>query len=280
MPISRVFPVPRRILRFLTSRRLLITLGMFATILITTYLSIRLYLVYQAQRAGEMLSLLETTRIGDSEDSVLRVLHKYDPQQWTDPNAGERESSYWMEVAPCYFRNVAGHGGVFERTGRRFLALIDTFPAARRAIGLRLWAARGQLQFSDGRVKQIRGQVLVEGTDEWLGGGWNLEHEIPARIRQRYADVKQPWPQLSRYVVGWSHLQVGGETGEEVHTWITPTAPEAELYAARHIKLSCLTSAKGCWALCNLMPEASLYNNEHPEASWGGIWGKPERTCR
>jgi hypothetical protein len=261
------------------ARRAARIVALLVTVSIGLYLSLRLYLSYEAHRMSQMLTMLNGINIGDTEESALSAVERYGGYRWSQPDKARGAYEYVVEVDPWYFGNMTGHRQRFEGIGTRVVSVINANPSLRRAVGLRMWRTTGSIDINQGRVEGVSAEVLVEGRDEWLGGSWSLAPTIPDYVLQEYSSVKQPWPELNRYVVGWTHLHVGSGTGEGVNMWITPSATDSESRAARRVNTSCLTSRTGCWALCSLVPDAARYHKDHPDAGWGGNWGEAERTC-
>lgn len=279
MAFRQTFPITWWVWRHIFSRRCLIFAAIVVSAVFGAFLTMRLYLLHEARRADEMLAALSGVKLGDTEENVSQILGNFGGYRWTPRDEPQGDLRYVVEVNPWYWPNMAGHQRQFEKLARRIVGLMNTCPRFRRSVGLRFWTADGEIHLNRGRVAGVHVSVIVEGQDEWLGGMWNLDNEIPLFEREHFSGIKQSWPEISRYVVSWTHLHVGDGTGEGVKTWITPQASQSEMYAARHMNLSCLTSWRGCKALCNLMPEASRYHKEHPLAGWGGAWGEPELTC-
>lgn len=252
--------------------------ALLVVISIGLYLSLRLYLSYEAHRVSQVLTTLNGINIGDTEESALSAVERYGGYRWSPHDKSRGAYEYVVEVNPWYFGNLTGHRQRFESIVTKAVDILNANPRFRQVVGLRLWTAGGGIDMNQGRVERVSAQVLVEGKDEWLGGMWSLEPGIPDYVLQEYSSVKPPWPELSRYVVGWTNLNVDNGLGEGVEVWVTPSATNSESRAGRNINVSCLTSRVGCRTLCDLMPDAARYHKEHPEAGWGGSW-EEQRTC-
>lgn len=238
------------------------------SIAIGTYVAVRAYLFVEAVRAGQMLSDLAAIKLGDQEASVNKVLEKYSNIDSTSDKTGT------VEVDPWHFGPISNPRPRTQGLVSKIVTILNTNPALRRRIGVRMWLANGVVIFDEHRVSQVQTEVLVEGHDEWLASMWHLMPTIP----RPPTDSRIAYD--PNYVVRWTHLHVGDETGQGLRTWITPSAGSAELEAARQLKVSCLYSSGGCRSFCELIPNASKYRKEHPDAPWGWTSANKDKTCQ
>ncbi len=85
-----------------------------------------------------------------------------------------------VDIGPSgiyYYYVDPANTSMFYRITRAVVG--DLNPRLRRAIGLRRWNVYGRVGFKDKRVKLVVGTAMVEGSHEWLNGGWALEQTIP-----------------------------------------------------------------------------------------------------
>src|ERR1039458_2538985 len=127
-----------------TAKRAAGIVGLLVAVTIGLYLSILLYLAYEAHRVSEMLTALNGIHIGDLEESALSAVEGFGGYRWNQPDKAQGEYEYVVEVNPWYFP-MAGHQPRFERVATRIIEVIDTSPSSRRAVGLRLWTAGGSI---------------------------------------------------------------------------------------------------------------------------------------
>lgn len=146
---------------------------------------------------------------------------------------------------------------------------------------MRSWTVVGSVGFTNGKVKTVFGDLVIEGENEWLSAEWNDVSEIPAYLWERYPDNGFP-AEPPQYDASWTHLHFGDGTGEGIISFVTPQSTSEELNAARNINLQCLFIGRGCHSLCELMPDATRYRREHNARGWGwnsGDWGIQPHDC-
>ena len=229
----------------------------------------RAYLAYEADRAGRMLKELAAVKIGDSEGQVLPMLEQYgNCRGLLQPYKTVDKTDYecLVEIGPSgiYYIVDRANTGMFYRITRAILSSLN--PRLRRAIGLRRWNVSGRVGFKDKQVKVVEGKVMVEGSNEWLEGGWGLVQTIPPSEIDAFVTSRiVSWPHdANHYLVGWSRLiamekQNGGGEGYGVD--ITPAATDEERRSAHEFRLQCLISRSGCRTVCDLYPAAVEYAN-------------------
>jgi hypothetical protein len=227
-----------------------------------------------------MLHDLESVRLGDSEASVLPLAQRQDGHRQVPefPKNGnlryeEPDYEYLLKVDPWHIYVPVGHIGTVDSAIRAATATIS--PRLRRAIGLRRWWVVGSIGLKQGRIIAVTTSVLVEGSDEWLGGVWRLLDTIPDQEIQHF--VIQPgvsWPQMNHYLIGWTHpnLSKSDGAGEAVEVWMTPSATQEERQSATQFMLQCLTSRSGCQTVCDFVPGASEYVRS-------GTWTERKEAC-
>ena len=190
-------------------------------------------------RGSQLLEALSRVKIGDSEQSLRALAHRFPWNSQLDPpgaNLHEFAISPWLDLAMRQpFRWVIP-------------IFIQRLPTTlRREIGLRDFTAGGLIRVERGTVAMVTAGVSLEGHDRWLRVDWELVSELPS------------YPQIpgreSAFTPG--HLHVGGELGDALRAVITPQASDADKAAARNINMKCLTSLTGCANLEDLAPDAA-----------------------
>ena len=261
-----------------TPARFVLTIAATFVLVLSCYGLARAYLAYEAARAGRMLKELAAVKIGDSEPQVLPMLGRYggcrgSMQPYTKVDKTDYECLVEIGPSGIYYIVDRANTGKFYRMTRAMLSSLN--PRLRRAIGLRRWNVYGRVGFKDKRVTVVVGTVMVEGSNEWLGGGWSLAQTIPPSEIDRYVTRwGVSWPHdANHYLVGWSPLismesKNGG--GEGPFSSITPSATEDEKRSAHEFRWNCLTSRSGCRTGCDLYPAAVEYANS------GTLYGKSE----
>lgn len=273
LPQGAWFGLTRRRLRFgglLVAAVLVLNLAIFGLA--------RTLLVLESRRAAEFLEDLRNVQLGQTEASVMPLIERYRDESFERSVGGTND--YVMRVDPWHFyRPFPGPKWVGDSVG----AVLWQCGHWRRALGLRAWVASGSVRISQGRVHSVWADVMVEGENEWLMGDWVYAAEVPSDETNHYKETEQFRPEMSRYFAHWTHLHVGDETGEGIMNLVTPAATAEELNAGRNINLRCLTSVRGCHSLCDLMPDAHRYMQEHdyPGLGWNsGSWGPQDRACQ
>jgi len=263
-----------------TPARLVLAIAATLVLVLICYGLARAYLYYEAARAEHMMRKLGDVKLGDSEAQVLPILERYGGCRGSlllQPYAKLDKTDYecLVEIGPSgiYYIVSSTNTKLFCRMTRAVLSSFN--PRLRRAIGLRRWNVYGRVGFRDKRVKVVVGTVMVEGSHEWLSGGWGLEQTIPpSEIDSYVTRWGVSWPHdANHYLVGWSRLigmekQNGG--GEDASVNMTPDATDQERRSAHEFRWNCLTSRSGCRTVCDLYPAAEEYANS------GTLYGKRE----
>ena len=251
-----------------TETRCLVAIAAVLVAVVACYGLARIYLCYEAARAEHMMRELGDVKLGDSEAQVLPMLERYgtwrrvlEPYTYSD----KTDYEYMVDIGPSgiyYFYVDPASTGMFYRITRAVLGNLN--PRLRRAIGLRRWNVYGRVGFKEKRVKLVVGIVMVEGSHEWLKGGWDLVQTIPPSEIDRYVTRwGVSWPHdANHYLVDWSRLiamekQNGG--GEDAGAEITPAATDEEKRSAHEFRWNCLTSRTGCRTVCDLYPAGLEY---------------------
>ena len=233
-----------------------------------------LLLVVEAHRAAALLNQLNSIQLGQSEASVLDLFQRYEDVNYEREIGVDRGRV--LRVDPWGAHRPLGPSWI----DTPILEMLPISGNWRRRLGLRLWVVQGGMRIADHKVKSVWADLDVEGENEWLKADWSYESEIPAAILQHLGDNTRP--EMARYLIRWTHLHVGYETGEGIQNLITPAGTPEEQHAARSINLQCLTSMRGCHSLCELMPDANRYRREHHYPGWGwnsGSWGRQDSAC-
>ena len=120
---------------------------------------------------------------------------------------------YMVDIGPSgiyYYYVDPANTSMFYRITRAVMGSLN--PRLRRAIGLRRWNVYGRVGFKDKRVKFVVGTVMVEGSKEWLQGGWGLEQTIPpSEIRRIVTVPGVSWPHdANHYLVAWESPDIDG----------------------------------------------------------------------
>jgi hypothetical protein len=263
-----------------TPARFVLAIAATLVLALTCYGLARAYLAYEADRAGRMLKELAAVKIGDSEGQVLPILQRYGTcrgllQPYTKVDKTDYECLVEIGPSGIYYIVDRANTGMFYRITRAILSSLN--PRLRRAIGLRRWSVYGRVGFKDDKAKVVEAIVMVEGSNEWLEGGWDRIETIPKSEIDTF--VNSPgvsWPHdANHYLVGWSRLiamekQNGGGEGAGVD--ITPAATDEERRSAHKFMLECLTSRSGCRTVCDLYPAAVEFANS-------GTWKERKEAC-
>jgi hypothetical protein len=255
-------------------------IGASLVLLLACYGLARAYLYYEAARAEHMMRELGDVKIGDSEAQVLPILERYGScrrvlELYTKVDKTDYE--YLVDIGPSgiYYLVDRANIGAFYRMTRAVLSSLN--PRLRRAIGLRRWDVYGRVGFKDKLVKVVEGIVMVEGSNEWLEGGWDLAQTIPPyEIETSITSPGVSWPHdANHYLVGWSRLiamEIKNGGGEGAGSSITPSATEDEKRSAHEFRWQCLTSRSGCRTVCDLYPAAVEYADS-------GTWKERKEVC-
>jgi len=264
----------------LTRKRLRVAAWTFvalSTLCAVLYGAARTTQALEYRRAKAFLEELKNIQPGQSEASVMPFISHFQGVR-AEKELGFKDDSYILRIDPWYLMhllpgpNWADHGyrWTFSRLG-----------SWRRALKLHGWTVSGWVTFTNGKVKAISGDVVLEGENEWLMAEWYYSSEIPAYLRSRSTKNSLPGEE-PRYEAHWTHLHFGDGRGEGIISHVTPLGTSEELKAARNINLECLMSGRGCHSLCDLMPDATLYRREQYGGGWGwnsGSWGMQPHDC-
>jgi hypothetical protein len=253
-----------------TPARFVLAITATFVLVLSCYGLSRAYLAYEAAGAGRMLKELAAVKIGDSEAQVLPILKRYGScRSVLEPYTKVDKTDYecLVEIGPSgiYYAVNRANTSMFYRITRAVLSSLN--PRLRRAIGLRRWNVYGRVGFKDKQAKVVFGAVMVEGSNEWLEGGWGLAQTIPPYEIDRFVTSwGVSWPHdVNRYLVGWWNrliaMEVQNGGGEGASSWITPSATEDEKRSAHEFRWNCLTSRTGCRTVCDLYPAAEEYAN-------------------
>lgn len=241
------------------------------------YGAVRTHLAVQSKRASEMLHDLQSVKLGDSESSVLSLSQKYAGYREVPNLSGslhdETDSEYLLSVDPWRFNVDADHAGTVDRAIQT--ASTGFAPRLRRGIGFRRWSVNGRIGFRQGHVAAITATELVEGSNEWLGAISHLVGKVPENAIQRFVTQPGvPWPEMNRYLIGWTYenFSKADGAGEAAEIWITPSATQEEKQSAFQLNLHCLTSLSGCRTVCDFVPGASQYAKR-------GTWAERKEAC-
>jgi hypothetical protein len=262
------------------SARFVLVIAVTLVLVLTCYGLARAYLYYEAARGERMMSELGGVKIGDSERQVLPILAKYG--NWRRvlkpyTKVDETDYEYLVDIGPSgiYYVVDRANTSMFDRITRAVLGSLN--PRLRRAIGLRRWNVYGRVGFKDDKARFVEGIVMVEGSNEWLEGGWDLAQTIPPHeIETSITSPGVSWPHdANQYVVGWSRLiamEIKNGGGEGAGSSITPSATEDEKRSAREFRWNCLTSRTACRTVCDLYPAAEEYASS-------GTWKQRREAC-
>jgi len=253
-----------------TPARFVLAIAATLVLVLICYGLARAYLYYETARAEHMMRELGDVKLGDSEAQVLPILERYGTwRRFLEPytRSDKTDYEYMVDIGPSgiyYFYVDPANTSMFYRITRAVLGNLN--PRLRRTIGLRRWNVYGRVGFKDKRVKLVVGIVMVEGSNEWLKGGWALEQTIPpSEIDSYVTRWGVSWPHdANHYLVDWGCLlgmvkQNGG--GEDAGAHITPDATDQERRSAHAFRWNCLTSRTGCKTLCDLSLAAEEYAN-------------------
>jgi hypothetical protein len=238
-----------------TARYLVRTAVVLIGALLACYGGARIYLSYEASRAGEMLRDLSSVKIGEPEAAALTISQRYGGYEWKSQSESDfygADRVYALEVNPWRYGNILGRETKFHDTIRSLMK--RTSPEWRRRLGFREWLVSGGFGITNGQVVSVTGAAVTEGKDLWLGGFWNLVTEIPEIERREGTE---------NYAVGIAHM-LWDDEGHALNSWITPSATASDAREARQLNLACLAPKPGCSELSDLMPGvAERYKSQH-----------------
>lgn len=253
-------------------RRVLLRFAIFASLLALCFCGLaNIYNRYEAHRATALLAEVSHLEIGDSEESALPVVTRYEgfkwtpeplppKEQWIEPQEYEYqkglESDYKYEIAVSPFETMSRP----TRKLQTFHNLLDSIPPSLRPIlGLRDWGTTVELSIRQGKLRSVSAMTLVEGCCGWLGHEWELTDLMPHRDMPHRA-----------YLIGAANLTIR-RGGTAITNFFTPAASHEEEGIARSFNTACLTSFRGCNGLCEIAPRALEYLKQNRDADWGII---------
>jgi hypothetical protein len=234
---------------------------------------LRIYAQYNAHRAKSLLADASRIHIGDTEQSVLALIGRYDGFKWTPEPLPPREQwidkdEYDYEVGLQYDYKyelgISPFGSSIASPDSRWTRILRTARERvprhlRPLLGMRDWGTTVEIAMRTGRVQSVSAMTLVEGRSQWIGQSWELAERMP----RSHMPVRA-------YAIGAAHLTTADGGGEMVRNYFTPTASKQEMEAALTFDARCLTSLSGC-GLCDVSPRALKYLDDHPDAAWNII---------
>jgi hypothetical protein len=254
--------------------------GTLAAISVATALALyggaRILLALESRRAASFLEELSRVQLGQSAAAVQPLLGRTEDLQFWHGMSAE-QGSHFLRVDPWHFyRPFLGPHWIDALVREAIFKSGNV----RRRLGLRAWVVNGRLTIKNDQVQSVSATLTVEGENEWLMADWSYASEIPPQILNSQGPLTDS--EMTHYLVRWSHLHMGTETGEVIRNSITPQATPEEQHAAREVNLQCLSSMRGCHSLCDLMPEANHYRRAHNQLGWGwnsGSWSLQDHAC-
>jgi hypothetical protein len=236
----------------------------------------RLFLAYQIHSASQMLAKIQNVNVGDSEASLGPLLKRFSGYRWDVQLGALEDFNYVLEVDPWRFPTLSSH----KSGGREHPIRIALYAPLRRAIGLRQWLVASEIAVKNHRVVAVQAETYVEGKTMWLGTSWRLSERPRRFVRDPRVDYLQWPPEFDIDFVSPAFLEMGTGGGTSWGFWIKPSSLAVQRQVARRWQFGCLDSFRGCDSLCDLLPEAARYFNEHTElAPRGGGWDENSRSC-
>jgi len=254
------------------ARLLVVAVG----ILFLCYVTPRLLLAYQIHRASKMLAKVQRVNVGDSEDSIRPLLKRYGGYRWDVQLGALEDFNYVLEVNPWRFPTVSN----YKSGGREHPIGVGMNARLRRAMGLRQWLVTSEIAVKKQQIVAVQADVFVEGKIMWLGTSWRLSEKPREFKRDPTADYVQ-WPlPPNLHFVSPAFLEMGTGGGTSWDFWFKPPSPAVQRRVANRWNFGCLDSFRGCDSLCDLLPEAARFFNEHSDlAPGGGGWDENSRSC-
>jgi len=257
-------------------RRLGVVVGLLAVavgVLLLCHVTAWLFLAYQIHRASEMLAEIQRVSVGNSEDSIRPLLKRFGGYRWDVQLGALEDFNYVLEVNPWRYPTLSN--------GRERPIGTGLNVRLRRALGLRQWLVMSEISIKKQRVVAVQAETYVEGKTMWLGTSWRLSEKPREFERDPAAEYVQwpPEPNLDFVSPGILEMGIGGGTIWEF--WVKPSLPTVQHQVAKRWDFGCLDSFRGCDSLCDLLPEATQFFNEHNElAPKGGGWDENSRACK
>jgi hypothetical protein len=194
-----------------------------------------------------------------------------------DVQLGAHEDyNYVLEMNPWRFPTLSN----YKSGGREDPIGIGLNARLRRAIGFRQWLVMGEIAVKKQQVVAVQAETFVEGKTMWLATSWRLSEKPREFERDPTVDYVQWPPEPNLDFVSPAILEMGRGGGT---SWVLGQAIFADSSAkgGEPVGFGCLDSLRGCDSLCDLLPEAARFFNEHSElAPKGGGWDENSRTCK
>jgi hypothetical protein len=225
------------------------------------YIAARLVLAYQIRRGSHIVEEVQRVKVGDSEDSLSTLLKRFDGYRWDAQLGSHEDYNYVLEINPWRFPTLQD-----AKSGGREHVLGSAWNSRfRRAIGLRQWLVTSEIAVKKRQVVAVQSDVVVEGKTMWLGTSWRLSEKPREFERDPNVDYLE-WPvKPDLDFVSPTFLEMGTGGGSSWRFWIEPSLPTVQLQVAKRWDFGCLDSFRGCDSLCDLLPEAARFFNQHSE---------------
>ena len=245
-------------------------------VLLLCHVTARLLLAHQIHRASQMLTKVQEVNIGDSEDSIKPLLKRFGGYRWDAQLGALEDFDYVLEINTWRYPTVF----TYKSSGREHPIGIGLNAGFRRAIGLRHWLVISEIAIKNHQVVAIDTEMLLEGKTMWLGTSSRLSERPREFERDPTVDYLQ-WPvEPNRDFVTPGFLEMGNGGGAFWAFWTNPSLPIVQRQVPNRWDFGCLDSFRGCDNLCDLLPEAVRFFNEHRElAPRGGGWDENSRSC-
>jgi hypothetical protein len=240
------------------------------------YVAAWLFLAYQIRRGSQMVEEVQRVKVGDSEDSIGTLLKRFGNYRWDVQLGSHEDYNYVLEINPWRFPTLQdAKSGETEHTigsiwNSRF----------RRTIGLRRWLVTSEIAVKKHQVVAVQSDVVVEGKTMWLGTSWRLSEKPREFERDPNVDYLE-WPvKPDLDFVSPAFLEMGTGGGSYWRFWTKPSSPAVQHEVGNRWDFGSLDSFRGCDSLCDLLPEAAQFFNQHSElAPKGGGWDEGSRNC-
>jgi hypothetical protein len=272
LSISSWCPNPMRRRLAVVARLLAVVVG----VLFVSFVTARWLLAYQIRRGSQMLEKVQSVNVGDTEDSIRPLLKRYGGYRWDVQLGALEDFNYVLEINPWRFPTLSN----YKSAGREHPIAVGMNPRLRRAIGFRQWLVTSEIAVKKHQVVAVQADVLVEGKFMWLGASWRLSERPREFERDPTADYVQ-WPvPPNLHFVSPAFLKMGTGGGTSWDFWVKPSSPVVQRQVANSWDFGCLNSFRGCDHLCDLLPKAAQFFNEHTElAPGGGGWDENSLGC-
>lgn len=241
-------------------------------VLLLCYLTAWLLLAYQIHRASGMIAKVQKVNVGDSVDSIRPLLKRFGGYRWDHQLGALEDFNYVLEINPWRFPTLwnGRERPIGSGLNSRF----------RRALGFRHWLVMSEIAVKKHQVVAVQSDVVVEGKTMWLGTSWRLS-ETPREFERDPTAQYLEWPpQPDLDFVSPAFLEMGTGGGSFWGFWTRPSSPTVQHQVSKRWDFGCLDSFRGCDNLCDLLPEAARFFNQHSDlAPKGGGWDKDSRSC-